>query len=261
MAVASATDKIQIHVISLDRTPDRFAEFVRTNDLPGLEIVKVPAVDGEAIDRGALIAQGIISEDLSFTPNSIACALSHMDCWRRAVDTDTNIIVCEDDAVFHRDFLRVRRSIESAVAKFDILYWGYNLDMHVAFHVPGFGDCVSMFNESDFADSNNIAAFRSAVFNLNVHRVKRIFGLLCYTITPNGARDLLSSYRPLRNKKTQFEIGLGFRRSHTASIESSGIDVHMGVCDMADRLAYAVVPPIVISPNDKSKSTIGGAKR
>lgn len=255
--MSSTSSAIRIHVISLDRTPERFSEFLRVNTLSGIEIVKVPAVDGKLMSREELIRQNVIAQDLIFTDGAVACALSHIGCWRQAVATNETVVVCEDDAVFRKDFRDVYKSSIGALKDNDLLYLGYNLDMSISYEMPGYGLITSIFNQFHNAKSDHIAAFMSSKSSVNVYRARRLWGSLCYAVTPNGARKLLESCLPLVNKRSAgFRHFNGLGNSFFTDLTSTGIDVHMTICAMENGSFLAMVPPIVISANDKSMSTI-----
>jgi glycosyl transferase, family 25 len=254
-------DLLEIYVINLDRTPERFANFLTTNNVPGVKFTRVSAVDGQLLSRDQLIADKVIKEDLIFTTNSVACTLSHMKCWEIAIKTNKPITICEDDAVLHRDFGRINRLYTQQINPFDFIYWGYNLDMHVAYEVPGFGTCATIFNESHFHDKNNISTFQDATFNINIHRVVRLFGTPCYTISPAAARAMMARHQPLINRNGNFNMPNGWGKSTYLTVESWGIDMHLAVFETHEKAIYAVIPPIAISPNDKAQSTIGDGLR
>ena len=252
---------VVLHVISLDRTPERFADFVGRNRIPGINIVKHPAIDGQSIDRQDLINLGVISPDLIFIDTAVACALSHMQCWQLAVETGQTVLVCEDDAVLHRDFVGLYRNFIHQVPNVDLLYWGFNLDMHVGYLVPGFGEVLTIFRESHFADQANVAQFQTSTFNVNMHRLTRIFGALCYSISPKCAAFLLAECLPMVNDSGGFTMPNGVGQRESYEFHSWGIDMHMGMFKVQNLESYVVVPPIVISPNDKTVSTIGDGLR
>ncbi len=255
--MSSISNAIRINVISLDRTPKRFAEFLRVNDLTGIEIVKISAIDGQVLNREDLIKRNVIAQDLIFTDGAIGCALTHMACWQHAIDTGETVIVCEDDAVFRSDFLSVYRSSIGALENHDLLYLGYNLDMSVAYEMPGYGLVTGIFSQFVATTSGHVAAFRSSRSAVNVYRVRRLWGSLCYAVTPNGARKLLEACRPLRNRRSdRFRHFDGLGNSRVTDLTSTGIDVHMSVCAMENGDFLAMVPPIVMSANDKTMSTI-----
>ncbi len=251
----------RVHVINLDRTPERFAEFMSMNAIPGVEFVRIKAVDGNAIDRKLLASEGIITENLIFTNNSIACALSHMRGWKIALDNKQAVTICEDDAILHPDFHRVYQNTVKDAPDADIIYWGYNLDMHIACDIPGFGVSTMIFDDRYFTEAKNIRSFQESACDPFLYRSRRLYGALCYTITLKGATKLLNSCIPLKNERGSYVLQIGLGKPLVINFESWGIDIHMGVVALPDIFGYAVVPPVVISQNDKTKSTIGGDRR
>ena len=84
---------IPVFVINLDRCPGRLARFIAYNSMPGIDIVRLSAVDGEKLDRAELIAGKSISSDLIYSTNSIACSLSHVRCWQRIIELGRPAVV------------------------------------------------------------------------------------------------------------------------------------------------------------------------
>ena len=251
----------EIYVVSLKRTPERFADFMRLNGAMGLNIVKWDAVDGQTLNRPDLIARSVIAEDLIFTNGSIGCALSHIQLWQRCVESGLPMTVCEDDAVLHRDFIRARDAFMASQPDFDLIYWGYNHDMHVTYVHPEFGECTTVFDKHRFNDEANIDKFRTATFHTNMFRAVRLYGTLSYTISPQCARLFLDNILPIRNISGTFAMQAGLGGLAAMSYQSWGIDMHLGITALAHIKGFAMVPPIVVSPNDKAASTVGGQLR
>src|SRR5262245_6096526 len=96
-----------IHLLNLDRSKDRLAEFASVNCHLSA-ISRVPAVDGSRLDIAALTKQGVLGEGLVakdfYTIGAVGAALSHTSLWQTAVETNQVLTVAEDDAIFHSRF-------------------------------------------------------------------------------------------------------------------------------------------------------------
>ena len=79
-----------IHLINLDRSTERLHRFQERNfHLP--KIVRVPAVDGSALDREELIRAGVINRDLPYAAGTLGCAMSHLSLWKMAASQNQDI--------------------------------------------------------------------------------------------------------------------------------------------------------------------------
>ncbi len=94
---------MEVRLITLDRTPERRAGFLRRNRHLS-RVRPLPARDGSRLDRDDLVRREIVTPDLPYTPGAIGCALSHLTLWSETVDRGVPVTVAEDDAVFCRNF-------------------------------------------------------------------------------------------------------------------------------------------------------------
>jgi len=92
-----------------------------------------------------------------------------------------------------------------------------------------------------------IEAFQSAVVAPRLLRLYAAFGIICYTISPLGARVLKQLCLPLRNAPVVFP---GLSRS----LPNFDLGVAM-VGILAQVSAFASFPPLVITKHDHSIST------
>lgn len=71
-----------IHVINLDRSPGRLAQFRNRN--PHLRnIARFPAIDGQLANKEVLANEGIITDDCSYKAGTLGCAVSHVRLWQK----------------------------------------------------------------------------------------------------------------------------------------------------------------------------------
>src|ERR1700687_2762515 len=83
----SIVPHMDIVVINLDRSPRKLEEFERANR-GVISFERFAAIDGVTLAREKLIADGILHADLKYPPGAIGCAVSHINLWKRAVETN-----------------------------------------------------------------------------------------------------------------------------------------------------------------------------
>jgi glycosyl transferase family 25 len=113
-----------IHLINLDRSPERLLRF-RDYNSHLKEIVRVSATDGATVDRAALVSSGYINRDLPYSDGTLGCAMSHVKLWEMAASQDRSLTIIEDDIVVSLHFEARAREILAAVpADWDFIQWG-----------------------------------------------------------------------------------------------------------------------------------------
>ena len=251
---------IPLLVINLDRYPDRMARFMAYNSNLGVDIVRADTVDGMTLDRADLVAKKLIAPDLIYSTNSVACSLSHVRCWQRIIEMGQPAVVCEDDVALRRDFARVHAEFESTLAEADAIFWSYNLDMHVAYRVPGMGVCSNIYDERWFEDEARIDQFQAGQFHIALYRPERLWGVACYSLTPRGAARMLDRVMPLRNATIDFPYPTGLKQMSVCNFKSLGIDSDLGVVHVKSLDAWVAVPPAAIHVTHNNVSTIDGGR-
>lgn len=235
---------MRVHAINLDRDTDRWAQFERRN-APLVEVVRVPAVDGSAVDRAALVADGSIIEPLTRNDGALGCTLSHIALWRQADATDETLVIVEDDTILAENFAaeaaRVLDGLRSGTDPgWDLVMWGWNFDMPVWADIP---DRVSLCR-LDFDQEQmrrHIATFRTGSGPRAAVRLRHCFGTHAYSVTPAGARALLAACLPMTDRLVSF-------RPAELVLANSHHDIDMNRVYPALR-AYACLPPLAISEN------------
>src|SRR3954465_5151337 len=94
---------MRIHLINLDRTPERLAEFTTLNRHLG-DVMRLPAVDGQLVDRAPLVERGVIEPGLAYTDGALGNSLSHFALWDRATGDGEPLTLIEDDRITNRRF-------------------------------------------------------------------------------------------------------------------------------------------------------------
>ncbi|HEV2335927.1 MAG TPA: glycosyltransferase family 25 protein [Stellaceae bacterium] len=240
-----------IHVLNLDRTPDRLQEFLAVNDHLG-ELARSSAIDGQALDVPALVESGVIEEGVlrTYTRGAIGAALSHVALWTRAIEAQQIMTICEDDAIFNRHFVDAAQSVMARLpADWDLIAWGWNFDAQIAMDfLPGVSICVVGCDQDQMR--TGVATFRQQVFSPQPIRLLRSFGAVCYSVSPKGAQALKSLCFPIREMHVVFPGPSGLRE-----LPNLGVDVMMANA-YSQTQSFVAFPPLVITKNERAKSTI-----
>jgi glycosyl transferase, family 25 len=236
---------MRINVISLERTPERLAEFKNYNEHLK-DIVVFKAVDGLMLSQDELAASGIILPPIHYTKGALGSMVSHTRLWEHSIKSGEITTICEDDAIFNLQFSR--HSVEllrNLPDDTDIIYWGWNFDALTAIElVPGMPTWRVAFGRNPVR--SEIRAFQECSIKPAPYRLLRAFGIICYTITPNGARHLREACFPIRGDTWDFpEIQL----------RMSNVAVDVGMCKaLPDLKGFCCLPPLVMSLNEQHRS-------
>ena len=134
-----------IRFINLDRTPNRCREFLAVNKHLS-HVSRFAAIDGNDLDPDALVRDGIISVGIPqiYTRGNLGLALSHFALWREAIESGNTVTICEDDAIFNRDFLHAADKVISRLpTDWDLVLWGWNFDASLMMDLlPGVSPCL-----------------------------------------------------------------------------------------------------------------------
>ena len=227
----------QVHVINLDRSIDRFAKFKERNS--NLEsMLRVSAVDGALVNREELVTDGTISENLSYLPGSLGCALSHVDLWKKALSQNRIVTIMEDDVICSQTFRSESAQIVSRLPEeWDIILWGYNFYPLFMWLDIGVSKVKLESYDRRFVLSN-CEKFQLERFSSTAVKIAHVFGTMAYSISPKGARQLLDRCLPLSERFLSFP-GTG------VVIKDTGIDCPMCAA-YPSMQAFVCIPPLVI---------------
>lgn len=226
----------QIHVINLDRSTERWQNFLIQNSHVN-HVVRVSAVDGAQLDRQELVDRGEITDDLPYGAGTLGCALSHINLWRQADAQNRFITVMEDDVIIARHFeAEFNKIIASLPSDWDLIQWGYIFTPTFTWLDFGFSKAELRFYENRITDGGT--SFQAMNFSSSAVKLAHSFGSQAYSLSPKGARTLLSFCRPLRKQFITFP-GAGI------VIEDEGLDSTMNGA-YANMQAFLCLPPLVI---------------
>ena len=238
-----------IHLINLDRSPDRLAEFQRVNEHIA-NVDRFSAVDGQTVDVASLVTNRMIDPVAkpSYSQGAIGAALSHGALWSRAIEENRPLTICEDDAIFHSEFERLSQSLIATLPPdWDLISWGWNFDANLLIDfIPGISPCLCTFDQGSLVI--HATDFKTRRVQPLAFPLLRSFGIPCYSVSPRGAQLLKSTCFPLRTM-TIFFPGIG------RHIPNVGIDVVMNAA-YPNMKAYVSFPPLVITKNERNRSTI-----
>jgi glycosyl transferase, family 25 len=239
---------MQVFYINLEKRKDRNEEFLRRNS-QSAECCRVNAPEGNLLCIDDLLVRGLIAEPLeSYSPGVLANALSHRELWERALSTEAPVTIAEDDAVLNRNFSTKAAEVTAKLPPdWDIILWGWNFDsiLHCEI-IPGLKDGVMHFNPSPLWDKQDW--FQEIDTESIPLRLFGAFGILCYTVSPKGARMLQGLCFPLRNELILIP-GLG------CHLKNFSLDTVMNKYYRILK-AYVSVPPLAWSENDKTTSSL-----
>jgi GR25 family glycosyltransferase involved in LPS biosynthesis len=246
-----------IHLINLDRSKDRLAAFVDANKHL-TAVSRVPAVDGKTLDVASLVAQGLIAEGLVvkdfYTIGALGAAFSHISLWQTAIETNQVLTIAEDDAVFHGRFETLAPQVmQKLPPEWDLVSWGWNFDLFMCFEMlPGVSHCLAQFEQDRMR--GGVGAFQRQTVDPQVFKLIWQFGIPCYTISPKGAKALVSKSLPLKPRTSAFPPGARVQ-PWLGHFRNVGIDSVMNDA-WTELKAFACFPPLVISKNEAVYSTI-----
>lgn len=241
---------MRVHVISPTGTASRYEAFMQRNVGVPIEYVPEPLIEDTQVDRDGLLAAGVIAErDIGITDGALGYALTHMALWKRARDENQSLTICEDHAVLRQDFVEFHRHHVVLREGFDTIHWGFNLDMHACYELPGYGELIWSTDHRQFHAEGAVEAFQNARHPVRLYRARRLYGLPCYTVSPEGARKLLDLSKPLRKDVEYFDLTNGFGHVHPMFTWTGGVDFFC-VKDLASGQlnSWVAMPPMAIRP-------------
>jgi GR25 family glycosyltransferase involved in LPS biosynthesis len=162
-----------IHLINLDRRPDRLENFIKTNKHSELQLNRFSAIDGNVLKPTLQIQQIFEYNDYNMRRGMVGCALSHIKLWLELLQDDQAdfYLILEDDAVLCEKFSeKFNKLIYECPKDWEIVFLGNhtrkeNYDRHT---------------QSPFTRKNRIESLRDSVG-----------GTFGYIINKSGAKKVL----------------------------------------------------------------------
>lgn len=241
---------MDIHYINLENRTDRNHLFLQRNtDITSL--IKVDATQGSELDRNKLIENKFIAPELTqYSAGALGCAMSHLKLWERARDSGVAMTIAEDDAIFNRQFTQCSAEVLSQLdSDWDICLWGWNFDSILKAQLPEEKHArIIKFSQKELRD--NVAAFQEMKPDCKPVRLLNAFGLMCYSISPKGAKYFIDHCFPLVNELVPVHAS-----GKTHKILNTSSDIVMNKY-FATAKSYACFPPLVASENYKAESDL-----
>ena len=228
------------YVISLKRTPERLDRFLNTNQHMDFQIF-------DAIDGNDITSFG------GYNRYSHANALSHIELWKKCAEGTEDFLICEDDAELHKDLQRALDGLKASKHPYDFIGWGWNFDAELFVGILPELSPVSMHFSQEHMRQNK-QNYLATPIDPVLMRLYYYFGSCCYTISPAGAKRFLEILYPL-----QKEITVDIKGIKKFTFEARGIDCVMAQA-FVDTLSVVCFPPMALSHNDHTKSTIQNKK-
>jgi glycosyl transferase family 25 len=232
-------------VISL--SIDQFAAFCARNASARTTFEHFRAVDGRKLES---LPPGILADGVRYTPGNIGLAISHRALWDICIARDEVVAVFEDDAVLRHDFnaqvaaLLVQRARPDARG-WDLLLLGCNMDTAIELGcTPGID--IGVVFSAMYPKPDHIDAFVRSNDPINLLPLRLAFGTCGYLITPAGAAHLKQHCFPMDNRRI-------IQHVERREVNACGIDCMM-ISAYATMAAALCLPPLVMTPNDKSSS-------
>jgi GR25 family glycosyltransferase involved in LPS biosynthesis len=237
-----------VTVISLDRTPERFAKFRELHS--GLAIERFPAVDGGRLDRSACIGDGLITEDNHYNAGALGTASSHVALWRQCAAAAGPLHIVEDDVILRADFAAMSAGVLQSLEHWDVVLWTHNFDWPVMVRpAAGVGPVVMQYDPEVAA--REVDTFRAGRLRPMLVPLASAAGIGCYSVSPRGAARMLADCLPIGARQPRYVAGKGGEWANT------GLDVEMSR-HYDNWRAFLALPPLAVAPNDQSASTIRG---
>jgi GR25 family glycosyltransferase involved in LPS biosynthesis len=249
---------LHIHLINLDRSPERLAEFCRVNSNLNTTIFHFPAIDGRTLDIETLARQGLVTRDIvspqMFSVGALGCAMSNIALWDKAIADREFLTVCEDDAILNDRFIPCAEEVlKTLPADWDMIYWGFNFDMFLSFEMlPGVSHATTMFDQGRMR--TNAENFQRKAITPQAFKLLWAFGTCCYSISPKGANALKQKILPLAPRVTPFPEGAR-AYPYSPSWRHVGVDNAINAVHRQIK-SFVCFPPLVITQNEAENSTV-----
>jgi len=235
---------IETKVISLQRTPERLETFAQQNS--HLTYSVFSAIEGAEVSETSRLR--FIDPNYIYRPGALGNAMSHQILWNEIVTQNKPMTICEDDAIFHKDFaLLSQRIIETLPEDWDVCLWGFNLDSLLYCFMPEkLSTCCMRFNQDDVR--NNYPDYIKSDIQSAPFQLIQALGTICYSMSPKGAKIFLSQTQPIRRMNVFFPC-------LARDLENVALDISMNAFYGINK-SYVAFPPLVITKNEIESSTV-----
>lgn len=165
---------------------------------------------------------------------ALARAAAHVALWKQCAQSEAPLTVCDDDAVLRADFQAAAGRLLHATPGYDYVLWGWRtpalLDVRPAARPE------ALVTADADAAAGSVESFQAGETAPALLLLATAVGACCYTLSPQGARRLLSRVLPL----AAFSLQSPFTAQPRAN---SDLDVAVSRC-LKDLSAFASLPPL-----------------
>ncbi len=231
----------------------RLDAFFKTN--PHLQnVVVVQGSRGDQLDRNEMVAAGLITSAAAESEKTTAGMIGHgHSIWRlcmECVAKERPILIMEDDVKTHPEIYEFLTANKEQLLAKEFVALSFNTDAPAAWKTEG-GLIHSTVFEPRFPDYEWIERYfqKTPVESIKMHKLLCMFGTCCFLLMPSGAQKILSLGYPLTLETTPIPFlkhpmpGVSIDRRLNAIYKN----IDAGIC----------IPPVALSPNDKSTSEAG----
>ena len=233
---------MRVAVISLKRTPERWAAFLQRNQqtLNNCELLRIEGIDGSewlnSNIKTRLIAPSAHQE---WSAGALGIAMSHRLCWRLCCKRTSPLVVLEDDVLLADSWQRQLEQLIHPAAGMVLLGW--NLDSMLRAEFSSHQAMISLF-EPAYPSENELRMIVNSQDPRQLKRLHNAFGLPGYWLTPATAKQLLTTIDQLET--VPLKLGRGFPEITTCGIDSL-LNLHYHQLS-----AEVVMPPLALALNN-----------
>ena len=190
------------------------------------------------------------SRQLIYNAGALGCLASHVALWKRCARDGKALHIAEDDAVLRHDFISAGSVVVAALLDWDFVLWTWNFDWPMKARLgTGLGSVVIQSNQDELR--RDWEKFRDSTAKPVVARLASAAGMAIYSISPRGARRLLSRAFPVAGLPAEYVA-----KPNTSWI-NTGADVELSR-QYENLDAFVTIPPLAISLNEGAISTVQG---
>lgn len=169
-----------------------------------------------------------------YGPSALARARAHIGLWRRCAESGTPLTVCDDGVALRADFPAVAARLLQDLTGYDCVLWGWRSDAVVTLRLAS-GAAEVLAGQAE-RDPLSLEAFQVGDAMPVLRPLSMALGVGCYTLSPEGARRLLSRALPF----TAFSMQLPLTPQPRANSDLDAV-VSRQLPDLA---AFVSMPPL-----------------
>jgi GR25 family glycosyltransferase involved in LPS biosynthesis len=231
-------NRFSTFVISLERTPQRLAQFRTWNDPCDIEISHFKGIDGRDLDPAKLEPSFLVPGTKTYGRGTLGLVMSHSSLWRRCAEGNKPFLIFEDDVAIRRDIRAVLPALVAALPEgWEMLAIGYNVNTVIETALaPGVGMRLGFTRSRPTVPE--LMRFAAEPWPVGLVRLSQFFGTCAYLISPKGGAALLRRCLPLDSRNVNIPAFDGYMTADSLDVR---INAHL-----REIRAYASVPPLVM---------------